>query len=367
VKPPAGSYNFAPGEEMQHDTSPHWVTIGGKRRRVQCASLVLCYSRRRYMQVYARFRRFECKVFLTGGVRHFRGAGARCMIDNTHVVVASGTGKGAVMAPEMEAFADRLGFVFVAHEAGDANRSARVEGPFYHVERNFYPGRTFRDFADLNEQLLVWCQEHFEHRQRRLGTSPRELFATEAAALRPLPLHVPDVYQIHRRQVDEQGFINLDTNRYSAPWRTLGKWLDLREYSDRIVLIDGLDTVASHPRFEPGAAKKNQLDEHRRPHGLTSRQVRREPIPAEVRLRAAGPRFADMVDLLRKKAPGRAVRALHRLDALRKDYPEAPVLAAIGDALRYGLVDMGHLEQMVLRRIAGDFFNLHIDDETTDE
>src|SRR5215468_9563191 len=40
-----GQYTFEPGEEMQHDTSPHDVTIGGKRRRVQCASLVLCYSR----------------------------------------------------------------------------------------------------------------------------------------------------------------------------------------------------------------------------------------------------------------------------------------------------------------------------------
>ena len=31
--------------------------------------------------------------------------------------------------PEMEAFADRLGFRFVAQERGDANRSARVERP----------------------------------------------------------------------------------------------------------------------------------------------------------------------------------------------------------------------------------------------
>jgi hypothetical protein len=33
-----------------------------------------------------------------------------------------------IPVPEMEAFAERFGFHFVAHERGDANRSARVEG-----------------------------------------------------------------------------------------------------------------------------------------------------------------------------------------------------------------------------------------------
>ena len=34
---PAGRYHFAPGKEMQHDTSPHDAHIGGALRRVQTA------------------------------------------------------------------------------------------------------------------------------------------------------------------------------------------------------------------------------------------------------------------------------------------------------------------------------------------
>src|SRR5688572_26785432 len=41
----AGHYDFAPGEEMQHDTSPHELSLAGKKRKVQTASGVLCYSR----------------------------------------------------------------------------------------------------------------------------------------------------------------------------------------------------------------------------------------------------------------------------------------------------------------------------------
>ena len=41
----AGQYVFPPGSELQHDTSAHEVQLGGKRRKVQTASAVLCYSR----------------------------------------------------------------------------------------------------------------------------------------------------------------------------------------------------------------------------------------------------------------------------------------------------------------------------------
>src|SRR5580704_4962729 len=49
---PAGQYDFAPGKELQHDTSPHDLELGGKKRRVQTASAVLCYSRMLFFQCY---------------------------------------------------------------------------------------------------------------------------------------------------------------------------------------------------------------------------------------------------------------------------------------------------------------------------
>ena len=66
---PAGQYHFAPGEEMQHDTSPHRALIGGVTRPVQTASLVLCYSRMLFIQLSPAFNRFTCKVFLTDALR----------------------------------------------------------------------------------------------------------------------------------------------------------------------------------------------------------------------------------------------------------------------------------------------------------
>ena len=78
---PAGQYAFAPGEEVQHDTSPHELELGGRKRKVQTASAVLCYSRMLFFQCYPNFRRFDCKVFLTEALRFMGGATTRVMIE----------------------------------------------------------------------------------------------------------------------------------------------------------------------------------------------------------------------------------------------------------------------------------------------
>jgi hypothetical protein len=58
-------------------------------------------------------------------------------------------------------------------------------------------------------------------------------------------------------------------------------------------------------------------------------------------------------------------RALNRLLQLKRSYPPQPFLAAVEQALKYGLFDLARLETLVLRQVAGDFFAL--DDETQDD
>jgi hypothetical protein len=121
------------------------------------ASAVLCYSRMLFFQMYPTFTRFDAKIFLTDALRYFGSVPTRVVIDNTHLVVLHGTGREIVPVPEMAAFADRFGFQFLAHELGDANRSARVERPFWFIEKNFLAGRRFTNWQDLNQQARQWC------------------------------------------------------------------------------------------------------------------------------------------------------------------------------------------------------------------
>ena len=218
----AGQYSFAPGEEMQHDTTPHELELAGRKRKVQTASAVLCYSRMLFFQCYPTFQRFDCKVFLTDALRYMGGAPARVMIDNTHVVVLRGTGRDMIPAPEMAAFGERFGFRFVAHEIGDANRSARVERPFRFIEFNFLAGRTFSSWKDLNQQARQWCDRVNGTYKKHIRAVPRELYAVERLRLQPLPAWIPEVYRLHQRMVDMEGYVALHTNRYSVPIGWIG-------------------------------------------------------------------------------------------------------------------------------------------------
>jgi transposase len=108
------------------------------------------------------------------------GSAQRCLVDNTNVVVASGSGPQAVIAPEMEAFGQIFGYEFVAHAVGDANRSAGVERSFYFVERNFIPGRRFSSWDDLNAQARAWCEQIANQKPKRtLGMSPEAAYVLD--------------------------------------------------------------------------------------------------------------------------------------------------------------------------------------------
>ena len=357
-KRPAGEYHFAPGEEMQHDTSPHRVKVGDARRGLQCASVVLCHSRMIFAQCYPSFNRFYCKVFLTAAIRFFAGACGRCMVDNTSVVIAHGTGKNAVPAPEMAAFSGRFGFNFEAHEKGDANRSARVERPFHYIENNFYPGRSFENLADLNAQFIDWCRQSNGRHRRHLQAAPVELYQAERPHLKPLPLHIPEVYALHHRVVDLCGYVHVHTNRYSVPPELIGRTVEARESIDRIRVFHGHELMVTHERLEEGKRQRVSLPEHRYPGRWKHRGQNPPPLPEEKILRAGAPELGALVDAIKRQRGGRAVKPIRDLHRLYLDYPTDPLCAALRVALEYGLYDVKRIEQIVLKNIAGDFFRL---------
>ncbi len=352
---PAGHYHFGPAEEMQHDTSPHEIRLGGKKRRTQTASLVLCYSRILFFQFSPTFRRFECKVFLTEALRYMQGACERCMIDNTNVVVAKGTGADMVPAPEMEAFAERFRFRFVAHEKGHANRSARVERPFHFIENNFLAGREFRDWTDANRRAREWCDKVNATYKKHLKAVPRELYAVEAHQLRKLPLWVPDPYLLHQRIVDTDGYVTIHTNRYSVPSDLIGRRVEVRETKDRVVVNLGPREVACHSREVDPIGRRITHSEHRSRRGPRRKA---HPHHEEDALKKQAPEMSPYIEALKKRGRLQTTLALRKLRRMLEEYPRAPVIDAVKVAHHYGLYDLDRLEGMVLRRIRDDYFPL---------
>ncbi len=360
----AGRYDLAPGAELQHDTSPHEVELAGRKRKVQTASAVLCYSRMLYFQCYPTFQRFDCKVFLTDALRYFSGATARVMIDNTHVVVLRGTGRDMVPVPEMAAFAERLGFQFVAHAIGNANRSGRVERPFHFVEHNFLAGRIFASWEDLNQRAREWCDKVNSTYKKHIRAVPHELFAVERLQLKPLPAWIPEVYRLHHRLVDIEGYMALHSNRYSVPVDWIGRRVEVRETKDQIEIQLDARHLVTHRRIAEAEHQRVTLPEHRPPRG--QRTPRPDPHPEENAILTVAPELAEYVAALKQRSRKVITLALRQLLRFVREYPREPLLGAVREAARYGLYDLDRLERMILRRVTREYFLLDTGREEDD-
>ena len=344
------------GVEMQHDTSPHEVEVGGRKYQAQTASAVWCYSHMLFFQINPTFQRFDCKVFLTDALRYVGGAMERVMIDNTHVVVLRGTGREMIPVPEMESFAERFGFRFVAHERGDANRSARVERPFWFIENNFLAGRTFASWEDLNQQARPWCDKVNSTYKKHLRAVPRELFAVERTHLKPLPAWIPEVYRLHARTVDVEGYVSVSSIRYSVPVAWIGRRVEARETRDKIEIELDARHLVTHERAVTPQYQRITLAAHRPPRGEGVK--RSDPHPEEQALIEAAPEIAPYVAAVKQKGRKVVALALRQLLRFLREYPREPFLAAVREASRYGLYDLDRLERMILRRVTRDYFLL---------
>ena len=78
--------------------------------------------------------------------------------------------------------------------------------------------------------------------------------------------------------------------------------------------------------------------------------------PEEKRLRQEVPEIISYVEALKKHYSGRATLPLRRLLHMVEDYPRAPLLEAVASAVQYGLFDLERVENLILRKLAREYF-----------
>ncbi len=296
------------GEEMQHDTSPYKVRIGGKETSVIGSGLYLRYSKMRYVRFYRRFNRFTMKCFMDEALRFWGCCAKTCVIDNTSLAIWYGTGPRAVFAPEMVNFSKNYGFEWKAHEVGHSDRKAGVERSFWTVETNFLPGRTFADIEDLNAQAFEWATQRYAKRpQSKTGLIPIQTFEAEKSYLVKLPEYVSFPCQEHHRSLDDYGYAAFDGNYYWAPEYSKDekkiREVKLIEYAKTIVLF--------YKNTEPlryCLPKGGVRNERFTPDGIKpAYQPRNRKKPSdeeEKALRGMGESVNDYVDMVKAKDSG---------------------------------------------------------------
>jgi transposase len=343
-----------PGAEMQHDTADYEIPLSGIANRLIASLMYLRYSKRRYLKFYRVFNRFKMKCFLHEGLMHWGYAAPDCIIDNTNLARLRGTGKDAVIVPEMKAFSEQRRFKFVCHEKGHSNRKAGEERSFWTVETNFFPGRTFENLEDLNRQAFEWATVRMHNRPTDTGLIPAKAFEYERAYLLELSRHLPPPYLIHERGTDQYGYAAFDGNFFWVPGTDRSD-VRLLEYGDRLKIHLNRECIVEYPLPADGVKNQRFSPEGMPPPRFQPHNRKRPTAEEEKRLRALSPAVAGYLDFVLKEEGGiQRHRFIRELFALTGRMPSSVFIQSIERALRYQITTIETVERIALLYMTQD-------------
>jgi transposase len=264
-------FETGPGEQAQVDWGQVRVRFASGPAAVHVFVMTLGFSRRAWAEGYEHERIDSLLSAHEHAFEHFGGHTGEILYDRMRTVVL-GTMEGKVRwNATFEAFAEHWGFEPRLCRPYRAQTKGKVESGVKYIKRNFIPGRVFRDLADFNAQLAAWQAEVADVRVH--GTTherPVDRFTQEAGAL-VCTLRQPSFFQALRRSrvVAEDWLVAIDANRYSVPWRLIGKSVDVVRVGDTWQISYQGEVVAEHPVLDgrhqlhvdpahgPGAVSRN--------------------------------------------------------------------------------------------------------------
>jgi len=258
-------FETEPGQQAQVDWGQVRVRFASGPTEVHVFVMTLGYSRRAWAEGYENERMAALLSAHENAFQHFGGRTAEILYDRMRTVTMGGTNAEGKPRwnPTFEAFARHWGFEPRLCRPYRAQTKGKVESGVKYMKRNFLPGRVFGDLADFNEQLAAWQAEVADLRMHgTVHERPIERFAREAGAL-VRTLDQPSFYQAipRERVVAEDWLVSIDANRYSVPWRLIGKTVQVVRVGAAWHILYQNQLVAEHPVLS-GRHQLNVLPEH---------------------------------------------------------------------------------------------------------
>jgi len=244
-------FETAPGEQLQIDFGTVTVPICGEPTKVKLFVATLGYSRRPHVVLFEHERQSAWLSGIEGAFRHFGGLPRELLLDNARALIERHDAKTREVQfnARFHAFCRYWGVVPRACAPYRARTKGKDERGVGYVKRNAIAGHRFETLEALRAHLAWWMREVADVRVHgTTGEPPLERFLREErAALRPLGARAPwgQVRELVRR-VHADSCVELDTNRYSVPWRLIGETVTVVLAANELTILHAGREVARH-------------------------------------------------------------------------------------------------------------------------
>ncbi|MCP1716377.1 transposase [Methanocalculus alkaliphilus] len=277
-------YETKPGEMMQCDWLEYpYETADGSRKKVYGLSMVLGYSRMRYVEFFPNQGLPALLKGHLGAFEYFGGVTDMILYDNLRSVVLDRKypSTASEFHPLFADFRDHFGFTSRLCRLGRAKTKGKVERAIHYIKDNFLYGRTFHSIEDLNLQARKWlnCVNGKVH-----GTTHEIPFDRQVREnLRPFSSYKP--YLLKRkesRKVSKDCYISLYGNSYSVPWKFAGRRVDAYIHENHVSIhADGTEIcthILLNGRNERSKKKEHFEGLYKEVLGLSSNGAKKERV-----------------------------------------------------------------------------------------
>ena len=327
----------APGEEAQVDFGSAGRFVDpkdGVLRTAYVFVMTLSFSRHQYAELVMDQKISTWLALHRRAFESFGGVVRKVVLDNLKAAVLEAALHDPVLGEAYRRFAHHYGFLVSPNRPRTPAHKGKVESGIHFVTRSFLAGLECAELGPANRKLQEWVRERAGTREH--GTTrqaPLALFEVERSHLLPLPATPFELTDVRRAKLHRDCHVTVDGSYYSAPYRQVGKRLDVYLFERVVQLFDGRELLATHVRASTrGTWRTNPA------HYPPEKAAYLEKTPQRCRELAqmVGPSTFEVVDTLLAERPLdrlRAVQAILRLgDAVGKTRLEA----ACTRALHYG-------------------------------
>ena len=256
-------FETKPGEQAQVDYGKFGpILIDGEMRSLYCFSMVLGYSRARYIEFRTDMKTETLISQHTNAFGYFGGYTNSILYDNMKQVVLDRKARvsDSTFNPLFMDFLEFHGIWPRLCHPYRPQTKGKIENTVKYVRSNFWNGNTFTSLADVNSQALQWCDRVNGDVHRTTGEIPRERLPLEK--LNPVQGHPVYVMKLtDTRKVSRDCYVSYRANRYSVPWKHAGRESSVTELNGRLSVTVGGAVVAEHDVLQ-GSGRISRNREH---------------------------------------------------------------------------------------------------------
>ena len=240
---------YAPGSECEFDWGEIKLNVGGKLRSYQLALFTSAYSNFYFGRVYSNqttpcFQESHADFFEKTGCVY-----ETMVYDNMRVAVKRMVGNSEKEPTEGLL---QLSMFYQFHirfcNVGKGNEKGHVERGIEFVRRKaFSLNDSFSDISEVNKALESTCDRLNQEKRQGRTRSSQELFLEEKEILPASKVKFSSSEKTSCR-VNKYSIVSYKSCFYSVPEEYNGKIVDLRVFSNKILIYDDLKLICIHIR-----------------------------------------------------------------------------------------------------------------------